>query len=258
MHIEDLKLAKGILADMDGVWFVENEPIAGAHAALARIRELGLPLRIISNTTTRTHEELAAKMQHMGLAVDAREIISAPRVAAGLLRARGIKTAKLVVSEAIRGEFAGLDPAREPEVIVIGDVGDGWSYTLMNELFRLVMGGAEIVALHRGRYWQVADGLKLDIGAFVAGLEYATGQVATVVGKPSPRMFRAAIDDMGLLPGQVVMIGDDIYHDVGGAQSAGIRGVLVKTGKYRESLADAAGIVPDLTISSIAVLATTL
>lgn len=254
MRIEDLKHAKGILADMDGVWFVEDEPIAGALEALGRIRERGLPLRIISNTTTRTREDLAGKMQKMGFALDAREIISAPRVAAGMLRARGVKTARLVVSDAIRGEFSGLEPSPKPEVIVIGDIGEGWRYSLMNELFRLIVDGAELVALHRGRYWQVADGLALDIGAFVAGLEYATGAVATVVGKPSPRMFRAAIDDMGLLPGQVVMIGDDIHHDVAGAQSAGIRGVLVKTGKYRESLVDAAGVAPDLVINSIAAL----
>jgi ribonucleotide monophosphatase NagD (HAD superfamily) len=89
----------------------------------------------------------------------------------------------------------------------------------------------------------------------VAGLEYATGAIATVVGKPSPAMFKAAIDDMGLMPDEVVMIGDDVHHDVGGARAAGIRGVLVKTGKYRDALVASTGIKPDLVIDSIAVLA---
>jgi HAD superfamily hydrolase (TIGR01458 family) len=240
---------------MDGVWFVENEPIPGAREAIERIRERQLPLRIISNTTTQTREALAAKMQQMGMLVDAHEIISTPRVTADLLRARRVRSARILVSDAVRGEFAGIESSERPEVIVIGDIGDAWSYALMNELFRLVMDGAEIVALHRGRYWQVADGLKLDIGAFVSGLEFATGTVATVVGKPSPQMFKAAIDDMGLSPADVVMIGDDVYHDVAGAQGAGIRGVLVKTGKYRDALVASAGIKPDLVIDSIAVLA---
>jgi HAD superfamily hydrolase (TIGR01458 family) len=255
MRVEDLHDVGGILADQDGVWFVENEPVPGAREALARMRERELPLRIISNTTTRTSDELAAKMCAMGMHVDAREVISPPRVAAQMLRARRVKRAKLLVSDAIRAEFEGIDDAPHPEVIVIGDIGERWSYALMNELFRMVVEGAEIVALHRGRYWQVADGLKLDIGAFIAGLEYATGSIATVIGKPSPAMFKAAIDDMGLTADDVVMIGDDVHHDVHGAQNAGVRGVLVKTGKYREALVASTGIKPDLVIDSIAVLA---
>lgn len=255
MRIEDLHDIRGLLADQDGVWFVENEPVPGAREALARIRERGLPLRIISNTTTRTSEALAAKMCAMGMQVDAREVISPPRVAAQMLRARRVRSARLVVCDAIRGEFEGIEESSHPEVIVIGDIGDTWSYSLMNELFRMVIDGAEIVALHRGRYWQVSDGLKLDIGAFVAGLEFATGAIATVVGKPSPAMFNAAVADIGLTASDVVMIGDDAYHDVAGAQGAGIRGVLVKTGKYRDALVASTGVKPDLVIDSIAVLA---
>jgi HAD superfamily hydrolase (TIGR01458 family) len=255
MKIEELHDVGGILADQDGVWFVDNEPVPGAREALSRIRKRGLPLRIISNTTTRTSQELAAKMCAMDMLVEPREVISPPRVAAEMLRARKVKSARLVVADAIRGEFDGIEESAHPEVIVIGDIDDRWSYALMNELFRMVIDGAEIVALHRGRYWQVADGLKLDIGAFVAGLEYATGAVATVVGKPSATMFRAAVDDMDLIADDVVMIGDDVHHDVAGAQKAGIRGVLVKTGKYREALVASTGIKPDLVIDSIAVLA---
>jgi HAD superfamily hydrolase (TIGR01458 family) len=255
MQIAELSRIKGILADQDGVWFVDSEPVPGAREALARIRERALPLRILSNTTTKTSDELAAKMCAMGMDVDAREVISPPRVAAQMLRARRVKRAKLVVSDAIRGEFDGIEDSPHPEVIVIGDIGERWSYALMNDLFRMVLEGAEIVALHRGRYWQVADGLKLDIGAFIAGLEYATGSIATVVGKPSPAMFKAAVDDMGLGVDDVVMIGDDVHHDVHGAQNAGIRGVLVKTGKYRDALVASTGIKPDLVIDSIAVLA---
>lgn len=258
MKIEDLKNIRGILADMDGVWCVEDDPVPGAAKALARIRERGLPLRIISNTTTKTREQLAARMQRLGMHVEPGEVISTPRVAAAMLRKRGVRSARLVVSDEIRGEFTGIEESKQPEVIVIGDIDDGWSYALMNELFHLVMNGAEIVALHRGRYWQVADGLKLDIGAFVVGLEYATGKTATVVGKPSPQMFTAAVENMGLAARDVVMIGDDIRHDVGGAQAARIRGVLVKTGKYRDGDAANEKIKPDLILDSIAQLATAL
>jgi HAD superfamily hydrolase (TIGR01458 family) len=257
MKIEDLQHVRGILADMDGVWFVDNEAIPGAVKALARIRERGIPLRIISNTTRKTREQLAAKMTGLGMPVDPGEVISTPRVAAQWLRSHGVRTARLLITEDIRDEFAGIESSPHPEAIVIADIGNAWSYDLMSELFHQVMDGARIVALHRGRYWQVADGLKLDIGAFVVGLEYATGVSATVIGKPSPEMFEAAMRDMNLSPADVVMIGDDVRQDVGGAQAAGIRGVLVKTGKYRPDLT-AGDVTPNLVLDSIAALATAL
>jgi HAD superfamily hydrolase (TIGR01458 family) len=257
MKIEDLQKVRGILADMDGVWCIGDEPIPGAAPALARIRQRDIPLRIISNTTTSTREQLAAKMRRMGMPVEPREIISAPRVAAQWLRNHGTRTARLLVRDEIRGEFEGIAESAHPEVIVIGDIGEAWTYPLMNGLFHQVMEGAGILALHRGRYWQVAEGLKLDIGAFVAGLEYATGVSATVLGKPSSEMFATALQDLALPADDVVMIGDDIHQDVGGAQALGIRGVLVKTGKYRPAIA-AGGVAPDLVLDSIATLATAL
>jgi HAD superfamily hydrolase (TIGR01458 family) len=254
MRIEELHSLRGLLADMDGVWFVDRTPVPGAKETLARVRERGIPLRIVTNTTTKTRGQLAAKMRGLGFEVADDEIVSTPIAAVRLLRERGIRRARLVVSDAVRGELAEFDSPGPPEAIVIGDIGNRWSYDLMSDLFHQVLDGAEIVALHKGRYWQVEDGLALDIGAFVAGLEYATGKTATVVGKPSPEMFRAALSDLRLGARDVVMIGDDIHHDVAGAQAAGIRGVLVKTGKYREELVAASGVRPDLVIESIAAL----
>lgn len=258
MIIDDIRNIKGLLADMDGVWFVGDRALPGAIEALARLRARSIPVRFVTNTTTKTQAEMAKKMLSMGFDVDASEFVTTPVAAASLLRAGGIEHVRLVVSLSIRGEFAGFSTAPPHQAIVIGDIGRVWNYDLMSELFRQIMDGAEIVALHKGRYWQVDDGLALDIGAFVAGLEYATGKAAAVIGKPSPAMFYAALTDLGLEADDVVMVGDDVYNDVGGARSAGIRSVLVKTGKYREELVAASGVTPDLTIESIAELARVL
>lgn len=114
------------------------------------------------------------------------------------------------------------------------------------------MNGAELVALHRNKFWQTEAGLQMDIGAFVAGLEYVTGKSATVLGKPSPEFFAAALSRIGLKPGETAIIGDDIDTDIGTAQTLGIMGILVKTGKYRAAYAQASGITPDLVLDSIA------
>ncbi|MCH7548810.1 MAG: HAD-IA family hydrolase [Candidatus Krumholzibacteriota bacterium] len=110
--------------------------------------------------------------------------------------------------------------------------------------------GADGVIYHR----QVEDGLALDIGAFVAGLEYATGKEAILVGKPNPLLFLSALSDLGVNPGDAIMVGDDINSDIGGAQAAGIRGVLVRTGKYRAELVAESGVEPDAVIDSVAQL----
>lgn len=254
MRHDDLKRIRGLLTDMDGVWFVGGEAVPGATDALARLRARGLPVRFVTNTTTKTAAQLAAKMAGMGLDVAPAEFVTTPVATARWLRANGISAVRLVVAESIRGEFAGFEESARPDAIVIGDVGSAWTYDLMQDLFRTVMAGAAIVAMHKGRYWQVEDGLRMDIGALVAGLEYATGRTATVIGKPSAEMFGAALASIGLPADDVVMVGDDVLMDVAGAQRAGIRGVLVKTGKYREDLFAASGVKPDLVLESVAAL----
>ncbi len=255
MLIDEIRGIKGVLADMDGVWFVGERALPGAIEALARLRARNIPIRFVTNTTTKTRGEMAQRMLHMGFDVDASEFITTPAAAASLLKAGGVERVKLVTSPSIRGEFSGLATKPPFQAIVIGDIGRAWTYDLMSELFKDVMNGAEIVALHKGRYWQVDDGLALDIGAFVAGLEYATGKPASVVGKPSPAMYYAALADLGLEAEDVVMVGDDIINDVHGAQSAGIRGVLVKSGKYRDDDVERSGVTPDLVVNSIRELA---
>ena len=104
--------------------------------------------------------------------------------------------------------------------------------------------------MQKNRYWRAKEGLTLDAGPFVAALEYASGKSATVVGKPEGEFFRLALQDMGLEPGAVAMIGDDAETDVAGAQAAGLRGIQVRTGKYTGGVQG----TPDLTLESIAAL----
>jgi len=138
--------------------------------------------------------------------------------------------------------------------VVVGDAEDGFTYDRLNRAFRLVMEGARIIALEKDRYWMGADGLCLSAGPFVAALEYATGAVAEVVGKPSSDFFEIALAGMGASAQETAMIGDDINTDVGGAKNLGMMGILVRTGKYREDLLDRSSVIPDLILESISEL----
>ena len=150
-------------------------------------------------------------------------------------------------------EFAEFPKDLEsPEFVLIGDIGAAWSYPLMNTIFRQLEQGAELVAMHKNRFFQTDEGLSMDIGGFVDGLEFVSGKTAHIVGKPSPEFFQLGIDSMQLPVDQVAMIGDDLESDVGGGQAAGLKGILVKTGKFRAAQLEQSAVNPDAILESIA------
>jgi HAD superfamily hydrolase (TIGR01458 family) len=244
---------KGILFDLDGVLYVGDTLIPGAVQAVAALRERGYAMRFITNTTTQSVQQLRDKMRKMGFQLNDNEILSAPQAAVIALRRMGNPRCLLVVDERIRGDFAEFaEDQNFPDVVVVGDIGDKWSYALLNRVFNLVRKGAHLVGLHKNRFWQTEQGLQMDIGAFVTGIEYATGKRATIMGKPSRSFFEIALHDLGLAAHEAAIVGDDIDSDIGGGQDAGLRGILVTTGKYREEYTQQSAIKPDLLLHSVA------
>jgi HAD superfamily hydrolase (TIGR01458 family) len=245
--------AGGILFDLDGTVYQEGRAIPGAAEALEGLRRRGLPFRFTTNTTRRPRAALAARLREMGIPAEAEEILSAPAAAARWLRDRGVRRAQLLLAEATFEEFAGLEIVdRAPEIVVVGDLGEGWTFPLLNQAFRSLMDGAELLAIQRNRYWHTDGGLSLDAGPFVAALEYGSGKTATLVGKPSPAFFAAAARELGLPPERIAVVGDDIESDVAGARAAGMLGVAVRTGKYRPQDEERARQAADVVLDSIA------
>ena len=246
---------KGVLFDLDGVIHVGDTPISGAAETLSYLEGKNIQYRFVTNNTTQSPESLQAKMTAMGLSIKQETIFTTHVVAAKYLRKLGNPACYLLVSDDARPAYEGIPESdTRPEYIVIGDIGDRWNYELLNRVFNMVMDGASILALHRGRYWKTETGLQMDIGAFVTGLEYTTGKESIVIGKPAAAFFDMAVADLGLSKSEVLMIGDDIETDVGGAQRAGIRGLLVKTGKYREVAVTRSDVNPDAVLDSVAEL----
>jgi HAD-superfamily subfamily IIA hydrolase, TIGR01458 len=245
----------GFLLDLDGVFYVEGELIAGAVEALERLKCRNIPYRFITNTTTQSSSALGKKLVGLGIPCEPDQLMTAPVATAEYLKTRGFQRCYFAVNDSVIEDFAMFEHTEtRPDAVVVGDIGDAWNYALVDKLFGYLRDGAELVAMHRNKYWQKARGLHVDIGAFVAGLEYVADVKATVTGKPSKAFFDAALASMGLSPRYVVLVGDDIQSDIGGAQSAGLRGVLVETGKYRPDLASQSAIVPEWQLASVAEL----
>ena len=236
---------RGLLIDLDGTLYTESGPIPGARETLTRLETAGIPYRYVTNTTRKPRREIVDRLRELDFPVR-EHLIFAPAAAANtLLQGRRVQA---LVAEAILEDLAGVTLVDEaPEYVLVGDLGNGFDYARLNAAFRRLMDGANLVALQKNRFWEEADGPSLDAGPFVAALEYASGKTATVVGKPEPALFEAALRDLGLEAKDVAMVGDDAEADVAGAQAAGLFGIQVRTGKYRPSN----GGEPDAEIESV-------
>lgn len=246
---------RALLLDIDGVLTVSWEPLPGAVDALTALRDRGLRLAFVTNTTSAARSVVAERLSEAGFDVGADEVFNAPRAAAAYLAAAHPGARCLLVNQGDVGEdLAGVpftDQA-DAEVVLTGGAGPQVTYELLDRAFTCLRGGASLVAMHRNLDWRTKEGLALDMGAFIMGLEQAAGVVATVVGKPSPAFFGAVLEGVGSSPEETLMVGDDIDADVLGAQSAGIGGVLVKTGKFRLSQLEQASGRPDHLVDSVA------
>jgi phospholysine phosphohistidine inorganic pyrophosphate phosphatase len=248
----------GLLFDLDGVIYNDEELIAGAAETVEWAAARSVPFLFITNTSSRNRAALVEKLDRFGIRTDASHILTPCVAAANWLRSDGSGPVALFVREPAQEEFAGIAlVAPEAETgaryVVVGDLGEVWDYKTLNRAFRLLhyQPESQLIALGMTRYWQTAEGLCLDVAPFVAALEHASGRKALVFGKPAEAFFHAAARQLGLPVGQVAMIGDDIHADVGGAQAAGMQGVLVKTGKFRPG--DLKAVVkPDAVLESVA------
>lgn len=247
--------ASAILLDLDGVLYIGDTPIAGAQAAVEELRKQGLRLRFVTNTTAHSRSETIRKLRCLGFAVAGEEVITPAALAVDHCAERGHRRAALLVAESVREDFAALEEVAGEtgaDAVIVGDLGESFGYEPLNRAFRLVMEGAELVALQKNRYWMTPEGLSLDAGAFVAALEYATGREAYVVGKPAAGFFASVLAGLGIAAGDAVMVGDDVESDVGGALRAGLAAILVRTGKYREDHVRSCGIAPTAVVASVA------
>lgn len=221
---------KAVLIDLAGVLHVGDQAIPGAVDALARLRAAGLPLRFLTNTTRSPRHAIVELLRGLGFDVRADEIHTAALATRQLVRARGLRPHWLVHPELVV-ELGASAP--DPDVVVMGDAGPHFTFDALNDAFRLLMQGLPLIAMARNRYFREPDGLTLDLGAFVAALEYGAGVRAEIVGKPAAAFFLGPLAELGVAAGEALLIGDDLRDDIGGAQAVGIPGILVRTGKFR-------------------------
>ncbi|MEQ8664223.1 MAG: TIGR01458 family HAD-type hydrolase [Rhodospirillales bacterium] len=242
---------RAALLDLQGVLYSDGVPIDGARDAVAALAAGGIATRFVTNTTTRPRREIAERMIGMGFEIAANRVFSPAVAAAGVLREAGCSRVMLVAEASLAEDFAGFEFVDDnPDAVIMGDLHENFDWQCLNRIFDAVRNGAKLIALHRNRYCKRGDVIALDLGPFVAAIEYAANVEARVVGKPESAFFAWALRDIGSTPAEAVMVGDDPFSDIDGAAGAGLHTVQVKTGKY---IAGEQGKhVPDAVIDSVA------
>jgi HAD superfamily hydrolase (TIGR01458 family) len=240
---------------MDGTLAVSWEPIRGAVETVAQLRSRRVPMRVVTNTTSRSRRQIASELRRIGFGFTDEEILTAAVAAASYLRANHPGRRVFLLGDAKPEDLEEVDLVSiddQPEVVLVAGADESFAFDTLNRVYRRLLGGAAFVAMQRTLTWMTREGENLDAGAYLLGLERASGREAVITGKPSREFFGAALGALGLPADHVAMVGDDIGNDVLAAQAVGMTGILVRTGKFRDDVLARASGAPDHVIDSIA------
>jgi HAD superfamily hydrolase (TIGR01450 family) len=260
----------GVLFDIDGVLVTSWEPIDGASAALRVLAEHQIARTYLTNTTTRTRVQIARLLTDAGMDVTADEVITAAVLTADYVREQYPDARCFLVNSGDIGEdMPGIDlvysgnvrdsEPDKPDVILLGGAGPEYDHVTLSRVYDWMAQGVPVVAMHRSTAWNTSEGLRIDTGMYLLGMEETSGRKAIAVGKPAPEGFLASASRLGVEPEEMYMVGDDLNNDVLAAQVVGMTGVLVRTGKFRQDTldrwaADEFAMQPNYVIESVAKL----
>lgn len=257
-----------LLIDFDGVLKLGDKPAPDIKEFLNFINKKNIPAFVISNSTLKTSADIKDFFEKNNFEFNIPSMTASD--AALKYVSENYRRVKVYCTDKIKNLFKEYLVEENPEAVVIGDLADEWSYEILNEIFRDVYNGADLIAMQKNKFWK-PDGktLCLDAGSFITAIEYATGKEGILIGKPSPIYFRTIlayfhetkpghaeiisaskksrqkIPKQDLPDGSQVlndfqasffMLGDDLETDINSAQKIGGKGILIYTGKTKYPL----------------------
>lgn len=242
----------GVLIDLSGTVHVGEELITNAKNGLLRLQKANISYRFVTNTTKESKDLLVKRLKRLRLDVHDSQIFTSLSAAKHYVTENKLKPHLMLHDDAL-SEFSEIQTNGKPDAILIGLAPDKFDYSSLNQAFSYILDGASLIAIHKARYYKRSDGLALGPGPFISALEYATGKKAVVIGKPEKEFFQSAVKSMHRQENATYfMIGDDVKDDIDGAQKAGMLGILVKTGKYRQNDESTINPAPYRTVDSLA------
>jgi len=239
-----------LLIDFDGVLKIGNSPAPDVGKFFNFISNNKIPACILSNSTLRTGNLVREFFISHNIEINL-PAITAFDATVHFVK-KNYKRVQVYCREYLVHHFEEFIDEEDPEAIVIGDIEDKWNYKIINDIFNKVFSGADLIAMHKNKYWNPHGDLLIDAGAFITGIEFAANKNATLIGKPSPLFFKSALEYINISSdGDFIMIGDDIENDVKAAQDIGGKGILIYTGKTKFPFDKNLNINPDFEVKSL-------
>lgn len=238
----------GVLFDIDGVLVTSWQAIPGAAETVRVLADHQIACSYLTNTTTLTRGQIAAALSSAGISVRPDEVITAAVLTADYVRGHHPGARCLLVNKGditedmpgvdIIGDIDAIGTAGRPDVILLGGAGPQFDHLTLSRVYDWMTQGVPVIAMHRSTAWTTTEGLRIDTGMYLIGMEQTSGRKAIAVGKPAPAGFQVAAARLGVEPEEMHMVGDDLNNDVLAAQVVGMTGVLVRTGKFRQETLD--------------------
>ena len=251
--MEKFKNIKGFLIDLEGVVYLGDSLIENSLKTLEELNK-SFKIRYLTNTTTSSRNLIYKKLKSFNLPLLESDIFSPSIAVRDFLKSKKITNIYLMANKELYSDFSEfIFDDMHPQAVIIGDVYKDFNWDTLNNVFKLLSNAETIlIALHKNKYCKRDNEISLDLGPFIAALEYANSINAVVIGKPEKNFFDLAVQSLGFEKNEVIMVGDDIISDIGGAKSNNIKAIQVKTGKYQSKDESKDFIQPDLRINSLA------
>lgn len=241
MMKRSLRRKKLFLFDLDGVFYrgKESRVKIGGTRAVEELRARGKKLFVLTNNSTDAVDTVHRRLVDFDIPIRKEEVLTSARMTAEYLRERNGRVSYYLVGEdGLEAEMNECGHTKvdgeEADFVVMG-LDRSVTYDALDHAARLARSGAGIVATHDSALFMYKSGPAMAAGPLVRAVEYASGKRATVIGKPSPLMFRIALKRAGVRRRDAVMVGDQLDTDVSGAINAGIDPILVTSGIDRSA-----------------------
>ena len=232
---KNLGFVRCILCDMDGTLYYRGKIIPNAVETVSYLLKKGYKIVFLTNTDSRPPKEILEILLKFGFSVKSRDLFTPIIAIKEFLSQFPNKKSYFLTSERVKPEFQTFSQVKEneiPDFVVISDFSDDWRIERLNKAFKYVLKGAKLIGSQGNRYFLDQDGNpKLDTGALVRMVADAAHVKPIILGKPNSDYFKLALKKIDVNTNEAIIIGDDIESDIQGAKNAGIKGILVKTGK---------------------------